>query len=302
MALALITFLAAFIMTSGLCILLFGPKKTTRRLSQVLAPTSDLNILRTPAAPPSARLEKLVRPLHSLIPSSPEDIITVRRRLARAGYRDASWANIFRSLRLLVPATLCILVTVTGVYEHAPLFFYGLSAGLGFLVPDYWLANRINVRQRKLREGLPEALDLIVICVEAGLTMDKATMRTAEELRYSQPAIADELHLVYLEQRAGLPRSEAWRHLADRTDVDTIRSLASILIHADKFGTSIGKTLRTHAETLRTKRRQEVEEQAAKTTVKLVFPLVLLIFPSLFVVTMGPSLILMFEGFAEYLS
>ena len=152
-----------------------------------------------------------------------------------------------------------------------------------------------------MRLGLPEALDLLVICVEAGLSVDKATMRTAEELRISQPAIADELNLVYLEQRAGRPRAEAWKHFGERTDVDTIRSLASILIQADKFGTSVGKTLRTHAEGLRTRRRQEAEEKAAKTTVKLTFPLVLFIFPSLFVVTLGPSMIIMLEGFEKYL-
>jgi len=127
-------------------------------------------------------------------------------------------------------------------------------------------------------------------------------MRTAQELRISQPAIADELNLVYLEQRAGRPRSEAWKHFGDRTAVDTIRSLASIIIQADRFGTSIGKTLRTHSETLRTRRRQDAEEQAAKTTVKLVFPLVLFIFPSLFVVTIGPSAIIMVRGFAKFLS
>jgi tight adherence protein C len=179
---------------------------------------------------------------------------------------------------------------------------YALAAGLGFMAPDFWLSNRISARKLKLRLGLPEALDLIVICVEAGLSMDKATMRTSEELRISQPAIADELNLVFLEQRAGRPRGEAWKHLGDRTDVDNIRSLASILIQADKFGTSIGKTLRAHSETLRTRRKQDAEEQAAKTTVKLVFPLVLFIFPSLFVVTLGPSMIIMFEGFSKYLS
>jgi tight adherence protein C len=127
-------------------------------------------------------------------------------------------------------------------------------------------------------------------------------MRTAEELRISQPEIADELNLVYLEQRAGRPRSEAWKNAGERTDVDTIRSLASILIQADKFGTSVGKTLRTHADMLRTQRRQEAEEKAAKTTVKLVFPLVIFIFPSLFVVTLGPAMIIMLDGFAKLLS
>jgi tight adherence protein C len=132
--------------------------------------------------------------------------------------------------------------------------------------------------------------------------MDRATMRASEEMRGSQPAIADELNLVYLEQRAGRPRAEAWKHLAERTEVDTIRSMTSILIQADKFGTSIGKTLRVYSETLRIRRRQEVEELAAKTTVKLVFPLVLLIFPSLFLVILGPSMILIMEGFSEFFS
>ena len=136
-----------------------------------------------------------------------------------------------------------------------------------------------------------------MVCVEAGLSLDKAILRTAEEMRVSQPAIADELGLISLEQRAGRPRADAWNECAKRTGVDTVRSLASLIIQADKFGTSVGKALRAHAETLRTRRRQDVEEQAAKTTVKLVFPLVLLIFPSLFVVTLGPSMIVMFEAF-----
>jgi tight adherence protein C len=197
---------------------------------------------------------------------------------------------------------LCLVATVTQLYAYSPLFVYALAAGLGYLAPDFWLNNRISARKMKLSLGLPEALDLLVICVEAGLSVDKATMRTAEELRISQPAIADEMNLVYLEQRAGRPRAEAWKHFGERTDVDTIRSLASILIQADKFGTSVGKTLRTHAEALRTRRRQDAEEKAAKTTVKLTFPLVLFIFPSLFVVTLGPSMIVMLEGFKQFLS
>lgn len=154
----------------------------------------------------------------------------------------------------------------------------------------------------ELALGLPEALDLIVICIEAGLSLDKAVLRAAEELRLSQPDISDELNLVCLEQRAGRPRADAWKTLAERTDVETIRSLTVILIQADKFGSSVGKTLRAHSESLRVRRRQDAEEKAAQTTVKLVFPLVLCIFPSLFVVTLGPSMIVMFEGFAKFLN
>jgi tight adherence protein C len=302
MGLAIFAFLTVFLLMSSIGVLLFYRQTSLRRLSQSLSRPGDANILRSIEPKQVSRIDKLTKPFQKVVPRSPEDISTVQKRLMRAGYREHSYVNIFYSSKVLVPGLLCLLATVTQLYAYGPLFVYALAAGLGFMVPDFWLNNRISARKTRLRLGLPEALDLIVICVEAGLSMDKATMRTSEELRISQPDIADELNLVYLEQRAGRPRGEAWKHVADRTDVDTIRSLASILIQADKFGTSIGKTLRTYSETLRTRRRQDAEEQAAKTTVKLVFPLVLFIFPSLFVVTIGPSMITMFEGFATYLS
>jgi len=302
MGLALFAFIAAFLLISSIGVSLFTRHNALRRLSKATAAPMDAALLQAIAPTPRSRVEKLVKPFQKVVPRSPEDVSTVQKRLIRAGYREQAYVNIFYSSKVLVPGILCLLATVSQLYTYAPLFVYALSAGLGFLAPDFWLSRRISARQTKLRLGLPEALDLIVICVEAGLSMDKATMRTAEELNISQPEIADELNLVYLEQRAGRPRAEAWKHVGERTDVDTIRSLAAILIQADKFGTGIGKTLRAHSETLRTRRRQDAEEQAAKTTVKLVFPLVLFIFPSLFVVTLGPSIIVMMEGFSKYLS
>jgi tight adherence protein C len=302
MLLALFAFFAAFLLISSIGILIFYRQAALRRLSQVVSRAADASLLRSIAPTRGSKIEKLVKPFEKVLPRSAQEVSTVQKRLIRAGYRDKAYLNIFYSSKVLVPGLLCVLATVTQVYAYSPLFVYALAAGLGYLAPDVWLSNRVAARQSQLRLGLPEALDLIVICVEAGLSMDKATMRTSEELRISQPAIADELNLVSLEQRAGRPRSEAWKNVGERTDVDTIRSLASILIQADKFGTSIGKTLRAHSETLRMRRRQDAEEQAAKTTVKLVFPLVLFIFPSLFVVTLGPSMIIMFDGFANYLS
>ena len=302
MQLAIFAFLAAFLLLSSLGFLVFYRHTTIRRLSQVVSRADDASLLGSMAPPPGSRLERLVKPFQKILPRSPADVSMVQKRLIRAGYREAAYVNIFYSSKVLVPLALCLLATVTRIYAYSPLFVYALAAGLGFLAPDFWLNNRISARKMQLHLGLPEALDLMVICVEAGLSVDKATMRTAEELRISQPAIADELSLVYLEQRAGRPRAEAWKNVGERTDVDTIRSLASILIQADKFGTSVGKTLRSHSEMLRTRRRQDAEEQAAKTTVKLTFPLVLFIFPSLFVVTLGPSMIVMLEGFEQYLS
>jgi tight adherence protein C len=137
-----------------------------------------------------------------------------------------------------------------------------------------------------------------VICIEAGLSLDQGTSRTATELKFAQPELCDELSIVVLEQRAGRPRGDAWKHMADRTSVDCVRNLVSMLVQADQFGTSIAKTLRIHSDTLRTQRVQAVEEAAAKTTIKLIFPLVLFIFPSLFVVTMGPAFISIMESFA----
>ena len=303
MQIALLSFIAAFLLMSSLGVLLFYRQTNLRRLSQVVSQASQAGLLRgIAAAAPVSKLERLVKPFQSLLPKKSRSVSTVQTRLAKAGYRGKSADDVFYAAKVLVPGALCVLVTVTQLYALAPLFVYSLAAGLGYLAPDLWLSNRVSARQMRLRLGLPEALDLLVICVEAGLSIDRATMRAAEELQISQPDIADELNLVYLEQRAGRPRSEAWKHAAERTGVDTIRSLASILIQADKFGTSIGKTLRAHADTLRTQRRQDAEEKAAKTTVKLVFPLVIFIFPSLFVVTLGPAMIIMLDGFAKLLS
>lgn len=302
MEIVLFAFFAAFLLTSSGGVLIFHRRTALRRLSQAVSTPVDDGLLRSIAPPRDSIIEKLAKPFAQVVPRSKEDVSSLQTRLGRAGYRGKSYVNIFYSSKALVPAALCLVAAGMQSYLNSSVFVYAMAAGLGFLAPDFWLGHRTAARQTELRLGLPEALDLLVICVEAGFSLDRATMRTAEELRLSQPAIADELNLVYLEQRAGRPRSEAWKHFGERTGVETIRSLASILIQADKFGTSIAKSLRAHAEVLRTRRKQDAEEQAAKTTVKLVFPLVLFIFPSLFVVTLGPSMITMLAGFAKYLS
>jgi tight adherence protein C len=297
---AFFAFTAAFLLiaTAGL---IFYRSSANRRLSQIVVSQEQAAILTGIAANPrKARIEKILYPFQRVIPRSAKEVSGLRKLLARAGYREAKYVNTYYAAKVLAPATLCLLATFSGSLPLTPLFVYATAIGLGFLLPDFWLSHLIKVRQMNIRLGLPEALDLLVVCVEAGLSLDKAIMRTGEEMRVSQPAIADELGLISLEQRAGRPRTEAWSECAERTGVDTVRALASLIIQADKFGTSIGKALRAQAETLRTRRRQDAEEQSAKTTVKLVFPLVLLIFPSLFVVTLGPSMIVMFEAFSTY--
>jgi tight adherence protein C len=161
----------------------------------------------------------------------------------------------------------------------------------GFFLPRFFLKRMIKDRQQRIRLGLPDALDLTVICVEAGLALDQAMMRVGQDLHHAHPDLSDEFHLVNLEMRAGKPRADALRNLVDRTGVDDIRSLVGTLIQTDRFGTSVAQALRVHSDSLRTERRQRAEEQAAKTTIKMVPPLVIFILPSIIFVTIGPAVI-----------
>jgi len=302
MLITAIVFIACFALVAAFGLVLFQRDVAARRLfSLIVSPPRDSSFAQIRATPPAERIRKIIQPFQGVLPRSAEDVTRVRKRLVSAGQRGDVFVNVYYGARVLTPLVLGALVTISGLYSVSPLFAYSCAGGIGYIAPDLWLCRLVASRQLKIRLGLPEALDLIVICVEAGLSLDKAIARAAQELQLSQPEVADELNLVGLEQRAGCPRVDAWSHCAERTGVDTVRALASILVQADKFGTSVGKALRAHSEAVRTQRRQEVEERAAKTTVKLVFPLVLFIFPSLFVVTLGPSMIVMFDAFDRYL-
>jgi tight adherence protein C len=304
MGLVLVAFLAAFLLIASVGLLLFYREAMLQRLATVLAPDTGApknRMLRFLQAPSFSSVESVMAPFQKVLPRSPEEVSVVQKRMIRAGYRNDSNVNIFYACKVLVPLLASIVVTATGAYHYGAFFMYALAISLGFLAPDFWLSNRIKARQLDIRLALPQALDLMVICVEAGLSVDQAVVRVADEIRLTAPKLSDELSLVNLEQRAGRPRADCWRNLAERTDVPSVRSLVSILIQADQFGTSVSKTLRVHSETLRTQRRQQAEEQAAKTTVKLVFPLVFFIFPSIFLVALGPSMIIMLEGFKKFL-
>jgi len=165
------------------------------------------------------------------------------------------------------------------------------GCGLGYLLPNIALARVAKKRQHRIRLGLPDALDLLVVSVEAGLGLDQAIQRVGEELDFAHPDLSEELRLINLELRAGKGRADALRNLADRTGVDDVSSLVAMLVQTDKFGTSVAQSLRVHSDTVRTKRRQRAEEAAAKTGVKMVFPLVFCIFPAIWVVTIGPAAI-----------
>jgi tight adherence protein C len=302
MGIAAITFVVIFILVGSAGLLLFYREAMVQRLSGLVTPGKRGSVLGTLHRTGASLGNNMMGQLERLVPRSQSELSVVQRRLVRAGYRSDTAVKFFYGAKILVPISLLVIVITTGLSHFGGFFTYALALGLGFLGPDFWLGRQIASRQAKLRRGLPDVLDLMVICIEAGQSLGQATIRTAEELRTAQPAISDELGVVVLEQRAGRARTDAWRQFAERTGVDTVRNLVSVLVQSEKFGTSIAKTLRVHADTLRTQRRQKVEEQAAKTSVKLVFPLVFFIFPSLFVVTLGPACIVIVESFKTYLN
>jgi tight adherence protein C len=292
----ILTFIVIFLLIASGGLLLFYRDATLRRIEAVITPGAKRRNLRDTLRETGSSLSGMVEHIERVLPKSQAEVSVTQQRLIRAGFRKDSAVNYFYAAKVLTPLIFCLLVLVTGIANGSPLFLCAVALGLGFLAPDFWLGRRISIRQAAIRRGLPDVLDLLVICIEAGLSLDQAVARTADELRRAHPAITDELSIVVLEQRAGRPRADAWRHFAERCDVDSVRNLVSVLIQSEQFGTSIAKTLRVHSDTLRTQRRQKVEEQAAKTTVKLVFPLVLFIFPSIFVVAVGPAAIIMMEG------
>jgi tight adherence protein C len=218
-----------------------------------------------------------------------------RRRLIHAGYREPKALPIFLGLRLGSMAILGLYgflganaADLTGTLTMVAGI---LGAATGWVVPNFVLSMKVSGRQSELQKALPDALDLLVICVEAGLGLNQALVRVAQEIRHGSRAMTEELALTNMAIRAGTPREQALMDLSERTGVPDIRSLATMLIQTERFGTSIAHSLRVHAESMRTKRRQRAEEAAAKTTIKMIFPLAFCIFPALFVVILGPALI-----------
>jgi tight adherence protein C len=303
MGFVLFTFGVIFLLIASGGLLLFYREAMLQRISEVVNPNEKpARSLRSTLQLTGSSLGGMVSQLERVLPRSQSEVSIIQQRLIRAGYRKDSAVNLFYGAKVLTPLVLAFVVFATGIAHDSPFFMGAVALGLGFLLPDFWLGRRISIRQAKIRRGLPDVLDLLVICIEAGLSLDQATSRTVEELGSAHPELADELGIVVLEQHAGRARSDAWRQFADRTGVDSVRNLVSVLVQSEQLGTSVAKTLRVHSDTLRIQRRQRVEEVAAKTTVKLVFPLVLCIFPSLFLVTLGPALIIMSESFKKYLN
>ena len=244
--------------------------------------------------------ENVAKPLTVLrrfFSSEPDPQIV--RRLMLAGYRKPYHADIFLSARLATPALLGL--TVALAFSENTFVLFLIAIVLGFFAPDFWLSHAINKRREKLRLSLPDGLDLLSICLEAGLGLDQAIVRVGRELRVSHRELSEELLLINFEQRAGVQRNAAWQSFAQRADFESARSFVAMLIQTDRFGTPIAKSLSDFSDALRTQRRQQAEEKAAKTTIKLVPPLVFFIFPSMGVVVVGPAVIAVSDFLAHFL-
>jgi len=245
------------------------------------------------------RVQQVLGDVGKLISPSTKKLSSTRRLMVRAGYRRPEAAMAMQGVKVLLPVGLVAVVYFTGIYRQNPFFILGFAALAGYLLPEFWLTSRVRRRQHRIRLSMPDALDLLVICVEAGLALDQALLRVSQELRIAHPQLSEELDLVSAEMRVGKTRIDALRELADRTGVDDVKALVAMLVQTDRFGTSIARSLRVHSDDLRTKRRQRAEERAAKTTVKMVPPLVFFIFPALYVVILGPAAISIARQFLQ---
>jgi tight adherence protein C len=298
MTIAVFTFLAVFLLFATGGALLFYREAMIERISEAINPRrKEQKNLSAVFKNTGTSVGQIVERFEHMLPKSDQEVSIVKQRLTRAGYRGDHAMKVFYGTKVVTPLVLCVIAWVSGLVNLAPFFVCVMALGGGFLAPDFWLGRKISSRQKRITRGMPDVLDLLVICMEAGLSLDQATARSAQELATSQPEMCDELGVVVLEQRAGRPRSEAWKNMSDRTGVESLKNLVSMLVQTEQFGTSIAKMLRVHADTLRTQRVQMIEEMAAKTSVKLVFPLVLFIFPALFLVTLGPAAIVMMDSF-----
>lgn len=230
-------------------------------------------------------------------PSNVEENRATRRLLITAGYRSGKAPVFYTGAKLLLAVVAVALVAMIPVkalgFPTATnlIFYYLLAATCGYYTPAIWLNRAIAHRQDDLQRAIPDALDLMVVCVEAGLGLDQAIARVGEDVKNAHPALGDELNILALELRTGVQRQEALRNLAHRTNLDEVKNLVALLVQTDRFGTSIGQALRVHADSMRTTRRLRAEELAAKLPVKLLLPLIFFIFPSMFVVTIGPAVI-----------
>jgi tight adherence protein C len=288
MLFSVVIFVVAAVAFAGLSLKLWlRPKEAIERVT-------GLGIEQEEEAPthPSLVFLDLLKRLGSTLPASPKDMTVMQRRLVRAGIKGPNSLKMLYGSKVAFGILLPLLMT-GAVWNSSTEAFNKMSAvlaaaGLGFFGPNEYVSLVARRRQKEIRRGLPNSLDLMVVCVESGLGLDQAILQVAKELEHAHPEISEEFALVNLELKAGKRRPEALRNLAERTAVDDLKKLVAVLIQADRFGTGVAQSLRAHSDFMRVQARQIAEEKAAKLGVKLVFPIFFCILPSLFIVTVGP--------------
>lgn len=290
----------------------FWPSTTERRLRQLHGvqslPIADEDVRKPKGEKKEGEfLVRWLEPAGDLIlPQQEWRRSSIKRQLVFAGYRQPQAVRLFLGIKLFLAVILPTVVTVIAAFIGDPttlLQLFGIlrivaAAAVGFYLPDLVLGLLINRRRQKFVESFPDALDMLVVCVEAGLGLDAALNRVASELRHSHPALASELSLIGLEVRAGKSRKEAFQSLAERMEIDQVKNLASIIIQAERYGTSIATALRNFSEEMRVDRIQRAKEKAAKLPVRMIFPILVFIFPALFLILLGPAVIRIATGFS----
>jgi tight adherence protein C len=298
-----LTALTAALFAFSLLQLRTGRDAVIGRLDQLQpGPTQDIQARRRRQAK-SARLMSVLQALGQQVESGRKDATAVRLFLIQAGFSDPRAVSIYWASRVGLAIGLAGFAVVglpllgTSVTQMLMgVLWLGISGWIG---PTFYVRRRLKGRQKEVQLALADMLDMLVVCVEAGLGLNQALVRVADEIEHVSPVMSEQLAMVNLEMRAGTPRDEALKNLADRTGLSDIRSLVNMMIQTDRFGTSVADALRVHSDTMRTKRRQRAEEAAAKTTIKLVFPLVLFVFPAMFLVVIGPSALAIYRTFSK---
>ena len=264
------------------------------------APSAETDVFEAPSSGQPSFLAKFARQVGEKVPVSPQDASLTARYMVAAGYRTESAVRFYYGIKVLLCVALVIpaflfrdSITSNPVLRIVLVVVAGL---VGYFGPGFFLEKMVAARQERIRLSMPDALDLLVVCVEAGLGLDQAIRNVADELRMTHKDISDELGLVNLEMRAGKRRADALRNLSDRVGEPELKKLVAILIQADRFGVSVADSLRTHSDFMRVRRRQEAEERAAKVGVKLVFPIFFFILPAMLVVAAGPGLLQLFKN------
>jgi tight adherence protein C len=300
----LLTALTVALFTLTLMQLRTGRGAVVARLDQMQG-GSDPNeiVARRRRQARSERLKNVLQVLGQRVEGGRTDTTAVRRFLVQAGYPDASAVSIYWATRVALAAGLpiagVVILPLLGAGGTQILLGLAWLGTVGWIGPTFFVRSRLKARQKEVQLALPDMLDMLVVCVEAGLGLNQALVRVSDEIDHVSGVMSEHLTMVNMEMRAGTPREEALKNFADRTGLVDIRSLVSMLVQTDRFGTSVADALRVHSETMRTKRRQRAEEAAAKTTIKLVFPLVLFVFPAMFVVVIGPSALAIFRTFSK---